>query len=37
MKKLLYTLSLLLLPLLASADPVEIDGIYYNLIRGEIG
>ena len=36
MKKLIFTLSLLLLPLLASADPVEIDGIYYNLIRGEI-
>jgi hypothetical protein len=33
MKKLLFTLSLLLLPLLASADPVEIDGVYYVLIK----
>ena len=31
MKKLLSTLVLMLLPLLASADAVEIDGIYYNL------
>ena len=30
MKKLLFVL-LALLPMLASADPVEIDGIYYNL------
>ena len=32
MKKLTFILSLLLLPLVASADPVEIDGIWYNLV-----
>ena len=32
MKKQLLFLVLMLLPMLASADPVEIDGIYYNLI-----
>ena len=33
MKKLLFTLMTLLLPMLASADAVEVDGIYYNLIE----
>jgi hypothetical protein len=33
MKKLFFVLFMLLMPLLASADPVEIDGIYYNLIE----
>ena len=32
MKKLSFLFALLLLPLAASADAVEIDGIYYNLI-----
>lgn len=32
MKKLLLSILLMLLPILASADLVEIDGIYYNLI-----
>ncbi|MBP5338177.1 MAG: leucine-rich repeat domain-containing protein [Prevotella sp.] len=32
MKKLLFTLVTLLLPLISSADSVLIDGIYYNLI-----
>lgn len=32
MKKQLLLLVMILLPLVASADPVEIDGIYYNLI-----
>lgn len=31
MKKLLFTLIAMLLPMLASADAVEIEGIYYNL------
>ena len=31
MKKVLFTIALMLLPMLASADAVEIDGIYYNL------
>ena len=31
-KQLLTLLVLILLPLVASADEVEIDGIYYNLI-----
>ena len=31
MKQTLLTLALMLLPMLASADAVEIDGIYYNL------
>ena len=31
MKKLLLSLLLMSLPILASADPVEIDGIWYNL------
>ena len=31
MKKVLFTIMLMLLPMLASADAVEIDGIYYNL------
>ena len=36
MKKVLITLALLL-PMVVSADPVEIDGIFYNLIpKGEI-
>ena len=33
MKKLLFLFALLLLPLTASADAVEIDGIYYNLVK----
>lgn len=33
MKKLYLALSLLFLPLLANADPVEIDGIYYNITK----
>ena len=32
MKKQLLLLVMILLPMVASADPVEIDGIYYNLI-----
>ena len=32
MKKNLLFLLLAILPMVASADPVEIDGIYYNLI-----
>ena len=32
MKKQLLLFALILLPLVASADPVEIDGIYYNLV-----
>ena len=33
MKKVLFTIAMVLLPMLASAqDAVEIDGIYYNLI-----
>ena len=35
MKKLLFTILLTLLPLLASADAVEINGIYYKLTTGE--
>ena len=31
MKKLYLLLLLTLLPLVANADPVEIDGIYFNL------
>ena len=31
MKQILLTILLMLLPMLASADAVEIDGIYYNL------
>jgi len=33
MKKLFFTLFTFLLPMLASADAVEIDGVYYNLIN----
>ena len=37
MKKQLLLLAMLLLPMVASADPVEINGIYYNLIpKGNI-
>ena len=32
MKKVLLSILLTLLPILASADPVEVDGIWYNLI-----
>ena len=32
MKKLLFSLIVMMMPLMASADAVEIDGIYYNLI-----
>ena len=31
MKKALLSILLTLLPILASADPVEIDGLWYNL------
>ncbi|MBR4730626.1 MAG: leucine-rich repeat protein [Prevotella sp.] len=31
MKKVLFTIAMMLLPMLASAEAVEIDGIYYNL------
>ena len=34
MKKQLSLSFLLLFPLMAIADPIEIDGIYYNLIDG---
>ncbi len=34
MKKLLFLFLLTLLPIVASADAVEIDGIYYNLTTG---
>jgi len=33
MKKLLFILLILMLPMVASADPIEINGIYYNLIK----
>ena len=33
MKKYLLFLLLTILPMVASADPVEIDGIYYNLVN----
>ena len=33
MKKQLFLLVMILLPMVASADAVEIDGIYYNLIQ----
>ena len=33
MKKIIFLFALLLLPLVASADAVEIDGIYYNLVK----
>ena len=33
MKKQVLLFLLMLMPLMASADPVEIDGIYYNLIK----
>ena len=37
MKKLFTLFLLTLLPLMASADAVEIDGIYYNLIaKGKV-
>ncbi len=37
MKKQLLLFAMILLPLVASADPVEINGIYYNLIpKGNI-
>ena len=32
MKKLLFCILMMLLPILASADPVEIEGVWYNLI-----
>ena len=32
MKKVLLSILLMLLPMLASADAVEIDGIWYNLV-----
>ena len=35
MKKVLITIIAMLLPMLASADAVEIDGIYYNLNIGD--
>ena len=33
MKKQIFFLFMMLLPLVASAEPVEIDGIYYNLTQ----
>ena len=33
MKKQFFTFLLMLLPVMVSADPVEIDGIYYNLVK----
>ena len=37
MKKLLLLLAMILLPMVASAYDVEIDGIYYNLItKGKV-
>ena len=33
MKQLLLSILLLALPMVANADPVEIGGIYYNLIQ----
>lgn len=33
MKKLLFTILTMLLPMVASAEAVEINGIYYNLIK----
>ena len=35
MKRLLFLLILTILPLAASAEAVEIDGIYYNLNAGD--
>ena len=35
MKKLFLLIMLMLLPMVASADPVEIDGIFYNLVEEE--
>ena len=32
MKKQLLLLAMMLLPLIASAEPVEIEGIWYNLV-----
>ena len=32
MKKQLLLLMMILLPMVSNAEPVEIDGIYYNLI-----
>ena len=37
MKKLFLLLAMMVLPIVASADAVEIDGIYYNLItKGQV-
>ena len=37
MKKVLLSILLMLLPILANADPVEVDGIWYNLIpKGQV-
>ena len=33
MRKLLFAFVLAVLPALASADPVEINGLYYNLVK----
>ena len=35
MRKLFFLFFLTILPLAASADPVEIGGLYYNLSTGE--
>ena len=32
MKQIVLSIIMMLLPIMASADPVEINGIYYNLI-----
>ena len=34
MKRHLFLILMALLPLVASADAVEIDGIYYNIVKG---
>lgn len=33
MKKSIFTILVMFMPMLASADPVEIDGILYNLVN----
>ena len=33
MKKLIFTILVMFMPMLASADPVEIDGLFYNLTK----
>lgn len=33
MKKSIFTILVMFMPMLASADPVEIDGLFYNLTK----